>query len=144
MKIYEIERKIQLNQLWKRYLAVCKSKQHAINVMRKVTGKMWSADFMENDIGNLYEDLRWREDIANGLYEAEFEFEHGDWGDRQEGDLKMIEQNVPSELMDLNPCAHAGLFVSSVPVMGKFVPYDNFFCFCSSLLNDDITRAIKS
>ena len=82
MKISEIERKMQLNQLWRRYLAVCKNRQHAINAMRKVTGKLHSADFTEADIGNLCDDISWREDIANGLYEAEFEFKHGDWGDR--------------------------------------------------------------
>ena len=82
MRISEIERKIQLNQLWRGYLAVCKNRYHAINAMRKVTGKMWSADFTDTDIGNLCDDLAWREDEAKGLNEALFDYYHGDWGDR--------------------------------------------------------------
>lgn len=82
MKISQIERQIKLNQLWRRYLKVCENKQHAINAMRKVTGKMHSADFTEQDIANLCEDLSWREDEASGVNQALFDYYHGDWGDR--------------------------------------------------------------
>ena len=82
MKISQIERQIQLNDLWRRYLAVCENKQHAINAMRKVTGKIRSADFTDRDIGNLCDDINEREDEANGVNEALFDYYHGDWGDR--------------------------------------------------------------
>ena len=43
---------------------------------------MRSADFTDTDIGNLCDDLAWREDEAKGLNEALFDYYHGDWGDR--------------------------------------------------------------
>ena len=63
----ERERKIQLNQLYQRYMAVCDNqKQHVFNAMKKITGKDNSADFTQEDIKNLFEDVIRREDeLAN-------------------------------------------------------------------------------
>ncbi len=59
----ERERKIQLNQLYQRYMAVCDNqKQHVFNVMKKITGKNNSADFTHEDILALFEDVIKRED----------------------------------------------------------------------------------
>ena len=59
------ERKIQLNQLYQRYLAVCDGqKNHVINAMRKITGKENSADFTADDIKALFDDVIRREDEA--------------------------------------------------------------------------------
>lgn len=81
MKISRIERQIQLNKLWHGYLQVCKSKQHAINAMRKVTGKRYSVDFTEQDIANLCEDLSLREDEKNGLNDLVFTQYNGEYED---------------------------------------------------------------
>ena len=57
------ERKIQLTQLFNRYMAVCDGqKNHAINAMKKVTGKESSADFTQDDIKALFDDVIRRED----------------------------------------------------------------------------------
>lgn len=82
MRISEIERKIAINRLWHCYLRVCENEQHAINAMKKVTGKKRSADFTEEDIKKLCDDLCWREDEALGLNEVMFDYYHGDFGDR--------------------------------------------------------------
>ena len=81
MKISRIERQIQLNKLWHGYLQVCKSKQHAINAMRKVTGKKWSADFTDADIGNLCDDINRREDDVKGLNGLEYTNYNGEYAD---------------------------------------------------------------
>ena len=57
------EREIQLNQLYQRYLAVCGGvKAHVINAMKKITGKDKSADFTQEDIKALFDDVIRRED----------------------------------------------------------------------------------
>ena len=71
------ERKIQLNQLYQRYLAVCNGqKNHAFNAMKKITGKDNSSDFTADDIKALFDDVIRREDEAMnaelGLTDVEF------------------------------------------------------------------------
>ena len=57
------EREIQVKQIYQRYLAVCDgNKNHAVNAMKKVTGKDRSADFTQEDIRNLFDDVIKRED----------------------------------------------------------------------------------
>ena len=57
------EREIQVKQIYQRYLAVCDgNKNHAVNAMKKVTGKDRSADFTQEDIRNLFDDVIRRED----------------------------------------------------------------------------------
>lgn len=59
------ERKIQLNQLYNRYLAVCNGqKNHVFNAMKKITGKENSADFTADNIKDLFDDVIRREDEA--------------------------------------------------------------------------------
>lgn len=56
------ERKIQLKQLYHRYLAVCDNqKDHAFNAMKKITGKDKSEDYTPEDIKALFEDVIERE-----------------------------------------------------------------------------------
>lgn len=57
------ERKIQLSQLYHRYLAVCgNQKDHVFNAMKKITGKDNSADYTHEDIKALFDDVIRRED----------------------------------------------------------------------------------
>ena len=56
------ERKIQLKQLYHRYLAVCDNQQnHAFNAMKKITGKDSSDDYTPEDIKALFKDVIERE-----------------------------------------------------------------------------------
>ena len=58
----EAERKIQLNQLYQRYMAVLdNNKNHVFNAMKKITGKDSSKDFTSEDIKALFDDVRERE-----------------------------------------------------------------------------------
>ena len=60
---FDREREIQLQQLYQRYLAICGgNKDNAINAMKKITGKDKSADFTQEDIRNLFDDVIKRED----------------------------------------------------------------------------------
>ena len=66
------ERQTQLNQLWARYLDVCDGqKNHAINAIMKITGKKNSAEFTDEDIQALSDDVIRREDEK---LEKEIEF----------------------------------------------------------------------
>lgn len=57
------EREIQVKQIYQRYLAVCDgNKNHAVNAMKKITGKDRSADFTQEDIRALFDDVIRRED----------------------------------------------------------------------------------
>ncbi len=74
------ERNIQLRQLWERYLAVCDNqKDHAMNAMKKITGKSSSKDYTHEDIQKLFEDVIRREDelISQeqdaGIQDADFQ-----------------------------------------------------------------------
>ena len=59
----ERERKIQLNQLYQRYLPVCDNQKNLVfNAMRQITGKDNSADYTDEDIKALFEDVTKRED----------------------------------------------------------------------------------
>ena len=59
------ERKIALNQLYRRYMAVYgNDKEKVFNAMREITGKESSADFTHEDIQKLFDDVIKREDEA--------------------------------------------------------------------------------
>ena len=61
----DYERRNQLRDLWTRYLAVCDNQpEHAKNAMMKITGKnsFNSADYTDEDIKALHEDVVKRED----------------------------------------------------------------------------------
>ena len=52
-----------MKQIYQRYLAVCGgNKNHAVNAMKKITGKDRSADFTQEDIRALFDDVIRRED----------------------------------------------------------------------------------
>ncbi len=59
------ERKNIIAQLWTRYKVVCDNIPHAQNAMRKVTGKISSKDFTDDDIYKLQEDIIKRENEKN-------------------------------------------------------------------------------
>ena len=57
------ERRNQLRDIWTRYLAVCDNQpDHARNAMMKITGKSNSAEYTDEDIKALREDVIRRED----------------------------------------------------------------------------------
>ena len=73
----------EVKDLWQDYVSVCKNDLvFAMNCIKKVTGKSRLSELSSSDFEKLHEDLAWRKDLILGLFEAEFEFEHGDWGDR--------------------------------------------------------------
>ena len=85
------ERDIQIRQLWQRYLDVCgHQKNHAINAMKKVTGKDKSSQYTDEDLHNLFEDVQEREfaamdkEIAQQQQEQQQDFQDADFQEVQE------------------------------------------------------------
>ena len=73
------ERKEQLLQLWQRYLDVCDGqKDHAMNAMKKATGKERSGEYTEDDIKTLFKDIERRETETHTDTNADTEAETGD------------------------------------------------------------------
>lgn len=77
-EVAEWKRKESLAEIWTSYLALCKSKKRAYNVIRKITGKnRISSELTEYDIGSLHEDLERRsEERPFGISDM-FVIEHG-------------------------------------------------------------------
>ena len=71
-KLKAENRKKTILRIWNLYIAVCGNKPHAQNAMKKVTGKEHTADYTDEDIAALFEDItRRKNELAQSKEQRE-------------------------------------------------------------------------
>lgn len=100
------ERQEQIKHLWQRYLAVCDNqREHAQNAMKKVTGKVNSAKFTNDDIKALFEDILRREQ------------------EKMDGKVNNAQETVPETVNTENVDDEGDTIGEVVNHCGTFLPY---------------------